>query len=230
MNIAVLSDTHGILRPETANILRNCDAALHAGDIDTPEAFGQIKAAVKPGIPLYAVRGNNDGEWARELPEYAAFSLGGIRFYMAHRKKDIPEKLGDRQIIIYGHSHRYAEEIREHRLWLNPGSCGRRRFRLDLTMAVLHVDSGNWSVERIDISGAGKGMMQIPQGDLLTVIRQIMRRMDKGQQVKRIAADLNIDENFTEQICRIRVTHPGVTAEGILNKIEVNRKGSGVNT
>lgn len=230
MNIAVLSDTHGILRPETANILRNCDAALHAGDIDTPEAFGQIKAAVKPGIPLYAVRGNNDREWARELPEYAAFSLGGIRFYMAHRKKDIPEKLGDRQIIIYGHSHRYAEEIREHRLWLNPGSCGRRRFRLDLTMAVLHVDGGNWSVERIDISGAGKGMMQIPQGDLLTVIRQIMRRMDKGQQVKRIAADLNIDENFTEQICRIRVTHPGVTAEGILNKIEVNRKGSGVNT
>ena len=223
MNIAVLSDTHGILRPETAAILRNCDAALHAGDIDTPETLGQIRAALKPGVPFYVVRGNNDREWARELPEYAAFSLGGIRFYMAHRKKDIPENLGDRQIIIYGHSHRYAEEIRDHRLWLNPGSCGRRRFRLDLTMAVLHADGGNWSVERIDISEAGKGETQIPQGDLLNVIRQIMRGMDKGQQVKRIAADLNIDEEFTEQICRIRVTHPGVTAEGILNKIEVNR-------
>ena len=142
MNIAVLSDTHGILRPEAAAILRNCDAALHAGDIDTPETLGQIRAALKPGVPFYVVRGNNDREWVRELPEYAAFSLGGIRFYMAHRKKDIPEDLGDRQIIIYGHSHRYAEEIRDHRLWLNPGSCGRRRFRLDLTMAVLH---GVWS-------------------------------------------------------------------------------------
>ena len=122
MNIAVLSDTHGILRPEAAAILRNCDAALHAGDIDTPETLGQIRAALKPGVPFYVVRGNNDREWVRELPEYAAFSLGGIRFYMAHRKKDIPEDLGDRQIIIYGHSHRYAEEIRDHRLWLNPGN------------------------------------------------------------------------------------------------------------
>src|SRR5699024_10467535 len=91
MNIAVLSDTHGILRPEAAAILRNCDAALHAGDIDTPETLGQIRAALKPGVPFYVVRGNNDREWVRELPEYAAFSLGGIRFYMAHRKKDIPE-------------------------------------------------------------------------------------------------------------------------------------------
>lgn len=68
-----------------------------------------------------------------------------------HNKKDVPEELGDRQIVIYGHSHKYAEEWKDGRLCLNPGSCGRRRFRMELTMAVLELDEDGWRAERVDI-------------------------------------------------------------------------------
>ena len=70
---------------------------------------------------------------------------------MVHNKKDIPADPGERQIVVFGHSHKYLEEIREGRLWLNPGSCGKRRFNQDITMAVLNIEDGTWSVKRIDI-------------------------------------------------------------------------------
>lgn len=151
MRIAVLSDTHGLLRPEVKNIIGTCDAVLHAGDINSRKVIDEMEEAAPAGVPFYIVRGNNDKEWARSLPLYQEFSLDGMNFYMVHSKRDIPEDLGDRQIVIFGHSHKYLEEIRDGRLWLNPGSCGKRRFNQDITMAVLTVREDGWHVERIDI-------------------------------------------------------------------------------
>lgn len=245
MKIAVLSDTHGLLRPEVLRIIGECSAVIHAGDINSQKIIDEMRAAAKQDVPFYIVRGNNDKEWAEYLPHHLEFTLAGINFYMVHNKKELPEDLADRQIIIFGHSHKYFEEGKEGRLWLNPGSCGRRRFNQDITLAVLNIEDGKWSVNRIDIahesgtsrgkggvknagSGSGRLMERIPmpdEKDLLKVITQIMKRMDKGHDVKRIAGDLKIDPEFAEQICRIRVTHPGVTASGILDKVEVNRTG-----
>ena len=245
MKIAVLSDTHGLLRPEVLRIIGECSAVIHAGDINSQKIIDEMRAAAKPDVPFYFVRGNNDKEWADYLPHHLEFTLAGINFYMVHNKKELPEDLADRQIIIFGHSHKYFEEGKEGRLWLNPGSCGRRRFNQDITLAVLNIEDGKWSVNRIDIahesgtsrgkggvknagSGSGRHMEWIPmpdEKDLLKVITQIMKRMDKGQDVTKIAGDMKIDPGFAEQICRIRVTHPGVTAHGILDKVEVNRTG-----
>ena len=151
MKIAVLSDTHGLLRPEVKQMISECDAVLHAGDINSQKIIDEMKAAAKPEAPFYIVRGNNDKEWAEKLPHYEEFTLAGVNFYMVHNKKDIPANPGDRQIVIFGHSHKYLEEIRDGRMWLNPGSCGKRRFNQDITMAVLVIEDGTWSVERIDI-------------------------------------------------------------------------------
>ena len=113
MKLAVLSDTHGLLRPEVKKIISECDAVLHAGDIASQKIIDEIEKAKRADAPLYIVRGNNDKEWAEHLPHHLAFSLGGANLFLVHNKKDVPEELGDRQIVIYGHSHKYAEEWKD---------------------------------------------------------------------------------------------------------------------
>ena len=153
MKIAVLSDTHGFLRSQVKEIIGQCDAVLHAGDIDEPAIMDEIRDAARPGALVYFVRGNNDwGKWARALPVRADFTLGGMKFSMIHNRRDLPPDPGDRQIIIFGHSHQYTEEVREGRLWLNPGSCGPRRFRQEITMAVLIIEKGSWQAVRMELS------------------------------------------------------------------------------
>ena len=120
MKIAVLSDTHGLLRPEAAELILKCDAVIHAGDINSQKIIDEMKAAAKENAPIYIVRGNNDKEWAEHLPHHLEFTLAGMNFYVIHNKKELPSDLGDRQIIIFGHSHRYSEEKKDGRLWLNP--------------------------------------------------------------------------------------------------------------
>lgn len=226
MKIAVLSDTHGLLRPEAARVISECDAVIHGGDINSQKIIDEMKAAAKENAPIYIVRGNNDKEWAEHLPHHLGFTLAGMNFYVVHNKKELPADLGDRQIIIFGHSHRYFEEKKDGRLWLNPGSCGKRRFDQDITLAILRIDGDACSVERIDIEHeAPRRKVSARDGDLFPAIRGILKRMEKGQQVEQIAADMNLDQEFVEQICRIKVTHPGVTARGILDKVEVNRTG-----
>ena len=226
MKIAVLSDTHGLLRPEAAKVISECDAVIHGGDINSQKIIDEMKAAAKEDAPIYIVRGNNDKEWAEHLPHYLEFTLAGMNFYVIHNKKELPADLGDRQIIIFGHSHRYFEEKKDGRLWLNPGSCGKRRFDQDITLAILRIEGDACSVERIDIEHeASWRKVSVRDGDLFPAIRGILKRMEKGQQVEQIAADMKLDQEFVEQICRIKVTHPGVTAHGILDKVEVNRTG-----
>lgn len=142
----------------------------------------------------------------------------------------MPEKLDGVQAVIYGHSHRYAQEEREGRLWLNPGSCGKRRFGLEITMAFLYMEEGKFRAERVDIgdmlSAQESGETEscrIPADGLLPSIEGILKGRDRGWRIERISRELKLDAGFVEEVCRIRVTHPGVSAEGILNKIEVNR-------
>lgn len=143
--IGVISDTHGLLRPEVAERLGNCDVILHGGDINKPEILEQLRALA----PLYVVRGNNDKEWAEELPDSLKFQIEGLRFFMTHRKADVPAAPDDADVVVYGHSHKYAEERAGGRLWLNPGSCGRRRFDLEISFAILTVDGKTVEVEKV---------------------------------------------------------------------------------
>ena len=135
-------------------------------------------------------------------------------------KRDIPSSV-NADIIIFGHTHKYREERRDGRLWLNPGSCGKRRFSLPATVAVLEISDNEVTVSRKDIEN-GAVALQVPQKDIMIAVRSIMRLMDKGMDVDSIAIKLKTDKAFVEQVAMIRVTHPGVDADGIMNKIEVN--------
>lgn len=145
MKIAILSDTHGLLRPEVLEIAESCDAVVHGGDIGKREILDRLSI----GRPIYAVRGNNDGEWAKGIAPLQRFELAGLNFVVVHDRKDVPWNLEGVDVVIFGHSHKYSEEMKDGRLWLNPGSCGYRRFYLDLTMAVLTVEQEKYEVERI---------------------------------------------------------------------------------
>lgn len=87
MKIAVLSDTHGLLRPEVLRNISECSAVIHAGDINSQKVIDEMKEALKPGAPFYIVRGNNDKEWAEHLPHHLEFTLAGVNFYMVHNKR-----------------------------------------------------------------------------------------------------------------------------------------------
>lgn len=145
MKIGVISDTHGLLRSEVVDKLRSCDAILHAGDVNKPEILDALRAIA----PLHVVRGNNDKDWAEELPQTLRLELGGVRILMIHNKRELPKELGDAQLIVFGHSHRYFEQTIDSRLWLNPGSCGKRRFDQEISFALLHIDGDAWRVEKI---------------------------------------------------------------------------------
>ena len=143
--IGIISDTHGLLRPEVISILKTCDCILHAGDVDRPEILDQLRYLGS----LYVVRGNNDGDWAKNLSRTLRFKIEGIEFFMTHNKKDVAWDLGTAQVVIFGHSHHYFEKMIDGRLWLNPGSCGRSRFGGEVTMAVMEIEGGYWKTNKI---------------------------------------------------------------------------------
>ena len=127
IRVAIMADTHGVLRPEVERILETCDVIVHAGDFDNQMLYHKLNV----DQPLYAVRGNNDRGWS------------------AHERVDIPSVLKDIQVVIFGHSHMYYQQEISGRLWLNPGSCGYKRFTLPLSMAVMTIEDGTYEVETI---------------------------------------------------------------------------------
>lgn len=148
--IAVLSDTHGLLRPEVLDIITGCDAIIHGGDINKPEIITRLNEIA----PVYAVRGNNDKEWAENIPESLTFQIEECRFFVVHNKKYVPQKLDNTDVVIFGHSHKYFEKIIDGILWLNPGSCGKRRFDQEITFAMMTVDGKKTEIEKITIPHA----------------------------------------------------------------------------
>ena len=147
--IGIISDTHGLLRPQVLEILKTCDCILHGGDINRPEILDQLRWLGN----LYVVRGNNDKEWAEGRSENLRFTIGGVSFFMVHNKKNMVRNLDGVDVVVFGHSHKYFEKEVDGRLWLNPGSCGRRRFNQEITMAVMTVEDGSFEVEKIIIPG-----------------------------------------------------------------------------
>ncbi len=143
--IAILSDTHGLLREHVMAELVEADCFIHAGDINTPYIIESIQRLGE----AYAVRGNNDKEWAEHLPKSITVTIEGVRFLIVHNKKDVPKCLKDVDVVVYGHSHKYSAEIIGGVLFLNPGSCGKRRFDLELTMCRMTVDAGNYQYEKV---------------------------------------------------------------------------------
>ena len=138
MKIAILSDTHGLLRPEVLEHLKDADAILHGGDINKQSIVDQLRQYA----PLYVVRGNNDKEWAQAIPHHLTVTLDGVRFYMVHNQKEIPAELSGADVVVFGHSHKYVQEERNGLLWLNPGSCGPRRFHQEITMMIAELADG----------------------------------------------------------------------------------------
>ncbi len=145
IKMGIISDTHGLLREEVKERLEDCTYIFHAGDVDRPEILDELRTM---GF-LYVVRGNNDGYWAQNLRRSLNFSVGNVKFFMVHDRKDAAWELGDTQVVIFGHSHKYFCQEIDGRLWLNPGSCGRSRFGGEVTMAVMTVENGSWEVEKI---------------------------------------------------------------------------------
>ena len=147
MKLAILSDTHGLLRPEVGEYLKTADAILHAGDINRQEIVDQLRQYA----PLYIVRGNNDKEWAEGLPHHLTVTLAGVSFYMVHNKKEVPASLPGIAAVVFGHSHKYLQEQKGGLLWLNSGSYGPRRFHQEITMMMAEAENGTLRVEQITI-------------------------------------------------------------------------------
>ena len=214
--IGILSDTHGLLRPEVLVALEGCDAILHGGDINRQEIIERLEQIA----PVYAVRGNNDKEWAEHLPLFLDFQLSGLHIYMTHKKKDLPKELSSYDLVVYGHSHRYERRTEGSTILINPGSCGPRRFNQDITLAVMELDEKDRGmvIRRMDIPHAKTAAVsrdRVQRADVEKVIREVAR----GRSVTEISAKLGMDPELTEQICRLYLTHPGVTPDGIMTKM-----------
>jgi putative phosphoesterase len=141
LTVGVISDTHGLVRPEVVGALRGSDVILHAGDIGGAHMLQDL-GALAPVIP---VRGNVDGGWAYLLPERRRLDLGGVRVLILHDRALLgldpgKEGLG---VVVFGHSHRPQAERRGGVLWFNPGSAGPRRFQLPVSIGRLVIEGGN---------------------------------------------------------------------------------------
>jgi putative phosphoesterase len=148
--IGVISDTHGLLRPEAVKALAGSRYIVHGGDVG-PE---NILFALERVAPVTVVRGNTDTDaWARRLPLTNVLEAGGARVYVVHdiEQLDIDPVAAGVAVVVYGHSHRPAVERRDGVLFLNPGAAGPRRFTLPVTVAKLTVAGGRAEAEIIEI-------------------------------------------------------------------------------
>ena len=139
--VGLISDTHGLLRPEARSALIGCDRIVHAGDIGTAAVLDELAALA----PVSAVRGNNDvGAWAQHLPETLCIEVEGILIRVLHdiAQFDVEHEMPPIRIVVSGHSHQPLVRERDGVLYVNPGSAGPRRFRLPVTVAHLVVTRG----------------------------------------------------------------------------------------
>lgn len=225
--IMVISDTHGVLRPEVLERTAGCEAILHAGDMGKPKILERLKAVA----PVYAVRGNVDGEWAEGLPEELELELFGFRIYMIHNKKRGKKELSGIDMVICGHSHEYQDvwEKKTGIRYLNPGSCGPKRFRLPVTMMemILHPEEHRAEVTRLDCEAQAVGEDKpasvrddLSEKDLYQLVKKVMKGMRAGKSVPEMAERSHAQEKLVEDICRMYATHPGIDVGGIMDRLE----------
>ena len=148
--IGVISDTHNLLRPEAVAALAGSDLIIHAGDICNQPVLDDLQSIA----PVVAVRGNNDaGAWTENLSEVETIKIGAVSIYVIHDLKQMkinPAASGFR-IVISGHSHKPSIQHRGDILYLNPGSAGRRRFKLPVSVARLKINGENVEAEVIEL-------------------------------------------------------------------------------
>jgi putative phosphoesterase len=149
--IGVISDTHGLLRPEAVELLRGSDHIIHAGDIGAPGIIPELEKIA----PVTAIRGNVDTQtWAQSFAETEVVELGGLYFYVIHDANaiDLNPKAAGFAAVISGHSHKPKQEVRDAVLYFNPGSAGPRRFTLPISVGRLAIAGGKVSGEILKIS------------------------------------------------------------------------------
>jgi putative phosphoesterase len=148
LRVGLISDTHGLLRPEAEAFLQGSDFIVHAGDIGDPailERLGRI-------APVTAVRGNNDNApWGRALPDTAQLQAGGVTLHVLHdlAQLDVDPQAAGIGVVVAGHSHQPRVEARDGVLFVNPGSAGPRRFRLPISAGELRIDAGRCSARHV---------------------------------------------------------------------------------
>ena len=151
MLVGVISDTHGLLRPQALEALAGVEHILHAGDVGNPDILDKLREIA----PVTAIRGNIDvhGPCA-ELPATEAIELGGCFIYMVHAIEDLDlnPRAAKIHVVVYGHSHKPSAVQREGVLYLNPGSAGPRRFSLPATIALLRIKNGHANPELVDLT------------------------------------------------------------------------------
>jgi len=146
MLVGIISDTHGLLRPEALQALQGVDAIVHAGDVGQPEVLHKLKQIA----PVFAVRGNVDTEaWAQELPVSTVVEVNGASFYVLHnlRELDLKPDAAKFDFVVSGHTHQAQQFERRGVLYVNPGSAGPRRFHLPVTVALLDLRKKPWKAE-----------------------------------------------------------------------------------
>ena len=158
MILGVISDTHGLLRPEALAALRGVDRILHAGDVGAPEILDQLQKLA----PVSAVRGNVDRErWTRRLPETEVVEAGGVSIYLLHNLAalDLKPEAAGLAAVVYGHSHQPNMETKNGVLYFNPGSAGPRRFKLPVSVGRLVIDGGKVRGEWIELQVGGRAAL-----------------------------------------------------------------------
>lgn len=148
MRIGLISDTHGLLRPEALAALQGCARIIHSGDIGKVEVLDGLRALA----PLDVIRGNIDtADWAQALPEQLDLRIGGLRLHVLHdfKELDVDPVADGIDVVIAGHSHQPKIERRNGVLYINPGSAGPRRFRLPISVALLQLEDGDAQAELI---------------------------------------------------------------------------------
>ena len=146
MRVGIISDTHGLLRPEVERALEGADTIVHAGDVGRLEVLDGLKRIA----PVFAVRGNVDrGGWAQELPFTAVVGLDGATFYVLHdlQELDLKPQAAGIDFVISGHTHRPKESEKDGVRYVNPGSAGPKRFHLPVTVATLDLGKKPWKVQ-----------------------------------------------------------------------------------
>jgi uncharacterized protein len=155
MLLGLISDTHGLLRPEALAALEGVDQILHAGDIGAAE----ILEALTEIAPVTAIRGNVDTQpWSHDLPETEIFEAEGATIYMLHHrsKLDLKPEAAGIAAVIYGHSHQPKIEETNGVLYINPGSAGPRRFNLPISVGKLEIKKGKLTAEIIELHPTSK--------------------------------------------------------------------------
>jgi len=151
IRVGLISDTHGLLRPQAVAALEGCAHIVHGGDI----GHAGILDALRAIAPLTVVRGNNDrGAWADGIPETASLDLGAVRIHVIHDLSQLAPGLAAAgvRVVVSGHSHRPKVEERGGILYVNPGSAGPRRFRLPVTVAELAVDGASATARIVELA------------------------------------------------------------------------------